>query len=326
MNVATAITLKIPSPLVLTFRGPPRPGLVPQSGDPEHPYRWVRPDRVGGVARPAASPINPPSAPVYIDIGAGLEEPKIKSGELRDLTRVIPNLTDPEAFFDKAFSLGPGFTTKLERMELIEAGDPTKDKSSAFLDMSLYDDSERFGSGAFVGRLKRNYHLEPDGTVTAEHELFDLEPAYQEKGLGSLMTDNTEAAYKEAGISRIKLHANLSIGGYVWARQGYDFVNESERQGVIEMLQINLEGYAGSGDIKGVDEDNFQDLSNELEKLDHPWEIAAWNPFNAEPGQHLGKLLLLGSDWQGVKSLDPNDTGYQVGEAYKRAKKGGARK
>ncbi len=28
----------------LTKAGPPRPGLVPQSGDPEHPKRWVRPE------------------------------------------------------------------------------------------------------------------------------------------------------------------------------------------------------------------------------------------------------------------------------------------
>lgn len=44
MNAAAIATLKIPSPTVLTFRGPPRPGLIPQSGDPEHPYRWIRPE------------------------------------------------------------------------------------------------------------------------------------------------------------------------------------------------------------------------------------------------------------------------------------------
>ena len=30
--------------------GPPRPGLVPQSGDPEHPGRWVRPEDAGTPA------------------------------------------------------------------------------------------------------------------------------------------------------------------------------------------------------------------------------------------------------------------------------------
>ncbi len=30
-------------PNTMRKNGPPRPGLVPQSGDPQHPYRWVRP-------------------------------------------------------------------------------------------------------------------------------------------------------------------------------------------------------------------------------------------------------------------------------------------
>lgn len=53
--------------------GPPRPGLVPQSGDAAHPRHWVRPDhagggaapppkRPGGTAMPSAPPKKPPKA------------------------------------------------------------------------------------------------------------------------------------------------------------------------------------------------------------------------------------------------------------------------
>ena len=41
------------------LRKQPRSGLVPESGDPEHPYRWVRPEQAQGGAQgqaPAASP------------------------------------------------------------------------------------------------------------------------------------------------------------------------------------------------------------------------------------------------------------------------------
>ncbi len=38
----------------LTAKGPPRPGLVPQSGNPEHPGRWVRPSE-GGSSKPVSS-------------------------------------------------------------------------------------------------------------------------------------------------------------------------------------------------------------------------------------------------------------------------------
>ncbi len=33
--------------------GPPRPGLVPKSGDPQHPERWIRPANAGDSATPA---------------------------------------------------------------------------------------------------------------------------------------------------------------------------------------------------------------------------------------------------------------------------------
>jgi len=34
----------------LAKQGPPRPGLVPKSGDPEHPVRWIRPTGVQGAS------------------------------------------------------------------------------------------------------------------------------------------------------------------------------------------------------------------------------------------------------------------------------------
>lgn len=37
--------------------GPPHPGLVPQSGDPEHPVRWVRPEGADVEQKPAASKV-----------------------------------------------------------------------------------------------------------------------------------------------------------------------------------------------------------------------------------------------------------------------------
>ena len=39
-------------PPILGKAGPPRPGLVPQSGDPQHPYRWIRPPKVSAHKLP----------------------------------------------------------------------------------------------------------------------------------------------------------------------------------------------------------------------------------------------------------------------------------
>lgn len=40
--------------LLLQKAGPPRPGLVPQSGDPQHPGRWVRPEGADAEQKPTA--------------------------------------------------------------------------------------------------------------------------------------------------------------------------------------------------------------------------------------------------------------------------------
>ncbi len=88
----------------LTKAGPPRPGLVPQSGDPEHPGRWVRPEDGVEGADAIEKPVLTPKVKGWAD--NWLQQEQQVGGEIgnygwesafRDLTHDIKSLRQGEA-------------------------------------------------------------------------------------------------------------------------------------------------------------------------------------------------------------------------------------
>ena len=61
-------------------------------------------------------------------------------------------------------------------------------------------------------------------------------------------------------------------------------------------------------------------MDDKIPKLTHSWDFALFNPSNAPYGDHLGKKLMIGSSWSGIKDLNEESLSYKVGEAYRKAK------
>ena len=213
---------------------------------------------------------------------------------------------DVQGFASRAFGSNiPGLVAVITEVSPMTAAE------GVFVRVDLEDADHRS-----IGMLQRSiYH---DGSeLVVHHDLFELSPSAQGRGIAKDLLDHAETEYLKQGVARIELNANLKVGGYAWARQGFDVRSDSELREVKNALKPALERLAAS---RGLDRGQTLDLWDELVDLDHMWELAEWNPLHDTPGAHLGKQILLGSSWPAVKMLDPQNEGYQVGLAYRRAR------
>lgn len=79
--------------------------------------------------------------------------------------------------------------------------------------------------GNNVGTIERKIH-HSDRTVYNEY--FQILPTYQGGGFAAGITQDLEAWYASNGVDQIKVHANIDVGGYTWARLGFELdTNES---------------------------------------------------------------------------------------------------
>lgn len=160
-----------------------------------------------------------------------------------------------------------------------------------------------------AGYFTRNIDL-VDKSIENVH--FELNPAYQNKGIGMDMYRTSEQASADAGFNDIKLYADMSVGGYAWARMGYDFdrhkykggdavINNSDYENVMRVLKDKWYDRYGS------------DIPKKYTSMKHSWDIAM---IRGPDDHHIGKDTMRYCGWYGVKSLNPKSKGYKVGQLY----------
>ena len=179
------------------------------------------------------------------------------------------------------------------------------------------------------GVITRKFWKDRNGYLHVEHELFQLAKHSQQMGVSADVMEHAEKIYEKLGVKSISLTANLSVGGYSWARQGYDFVEETNdisaiRKHFILYLTTYTDPKNKKEFPKGVALAEGIDLDSAIEQVKgfkHSWEFANFNPNGREQGKHLGKDLMLGTKWKGKKSLDKQSFGYKLGKAYFAAKR-----
>lgn len=156
-----------------------------------------------------------------------------------------------------------------------------------------------FAGDQEVGRFSRR--LDAQGVF---HDHLTLNREYEGKGFGTFFYKQSEAVYLKLGVPKVHLVANLEVGGYAWARMGFDFGGEFSRHDVYERV-IDLWR-------KRYPRHAFPTVMPEK-----PWQIAT---LQGPDGYPIGKAALLGSNWYGIKRLNPNAEGFRVGLAYYREK------
>ncbi|BCJ68638.1 glycosyltransferase [Polymorphospora rubra] len=93
-----------------------------------------------------------------------------------------------------------------------------------------------------VGRVVRAFHRDHDGSLYVEHVSLKLSESAQGRGFAGELNRHLENWYHYSGVDRIEIHAASTVGGYAWARAGYDWAPNTEHRAdaVLDRLRSEL--------------------------------------------------------------------------------------
>lgn len=182
-----------------------------------------------------------------------------------------------------------------------------------------------------VGRVTRMLNRDDDGTLWAYHAFLRLREDMRGQGFSKAFNRHLVDWYRESGVDRIELNANIDIGGYTWAASGYHFADEESAGHILNLLRTRADEYERLANQlrQLVNTGARPDLARQVISLDDQvaaardiLDAAESTTFGAldfptayEVSQcgrwagagtedvWLGKAAMLGSSWDGVKPL-----------------------
>jgi GNAT superfamily N-acetyltransferase len=169
--------------------------------------------------------------------------------------------------------------------------------------------------GAKVGKFERLVNME-EGRLTNEY--LKLKPHVQGQGFAEAFYRHTEESVAAQGITEVAIHANLDVGGYAWAKRGFDWdAEERDPDEIAAMLRMRLSaidwGEASPEQIAAREEmDRRLRVADTWDDVPSPAEMAAWGQEHQWTGHTRhgveipmwpGKAMMLDSAWHGVKPV-----------------------
>jgi hypothetical protein len=254
--------------------------------------RWIKSG--AGASPPAAAPAPPRVARKPAGrTGANSWLDAIRRGESTDdAKRQIGEMfeyTDPQT----------GYRSEVTQVN----ANGSAERPSYFAIISIKDPT-----GLEVGRATRSvWPIKTDPSKSGvQHGSFLLSRRVQGGGFSKRWLAQMEDRYREAGIDRITLFTD-DVGGYAWAKAGFDFENRDGAKHVASLLGRKLRSKEGKRDLPQRVITDGEELirraqSTDPEERPTPMEFAmlGWTP-GAQTW--VGKESMLGSGWGGVKRL-----------------------
>jgi hypothetical protein len=179
-----------------------------------------------------------------------------------------------------------------------------------------------YKNGTHIGDATRDYNTAYQDDRTGErvshvhHSLYQITD--QGGGISSAFLKASKEFYRQLGIDRITVQAALSVGGYAWARGGFDF----EGRNAMAHAVTSWNSRKPTGPVRGQTQAEFDALMAEWDAL-----VARATPENYLLGLHplprdfanvgrpsgrttkemkwFGKNILKGSGWHGEFLLNP---------------------
>ncbi|MFI5777132.1 hypothetical protein [Nocardia sp. NPDC051570] len=82
-------------------------------------------------------------------------------------------------------------------------------------------------NGVQVGHATRTYYN--DGVrILADHTYFRLQEHVRGQGCAADLNKAMFEWYRQSGVDQVVLRANIDVGSYAWARQGFEFANQQQ--------------------------------------------------------------------------------------------------
>lgn len=171
-------------------------------------------------------------------------------------------------------------------------------------------------NGNAVGRFTRNISGD-----TVEHAHFKIDSTDQGGGFTSRWFEQVKQQYRDNGFRYITVSANLDVGGYAWAKIGFDFDSRSDASDLLWKAKNTARVKQTIGELSDETVAEIQALRDRFDAGEWvtPLEISrlGWRnrdadqfdgyPRTAGNGDQiemwLGKFIMLGSSWSGKLTL-----------------------
>jgi len=169
-----------------------------------------------------------------------------------------------------------------------------------------------------IGKFTRT--ISPSRPHRIYHAYFKM---YDNQGGGfaTRWLDQVKQQYRDQGFTEIGVSANLDVGGYAWAKMGFDFASRDSARLTLIGMMSEITGAHRAGRIDDRTLQEAQELQRRFDAGEHitPLEIAmvGWRSRaefvdledapedpNGDPIEMWwGKRFLLGRSWSGVMQL-----------------------
>ncbi|WP_065755211.1 hypothetical protein [Bradyrhizobium paxllaeri] len=165
-----------------------------------------------------------------------------------------------------------------------------------------------YENGQRIGEYQRNIDWK---TKTAESSYFQLNRSATGKDTGKKVLAGNIEKYRQMGIEKVKVHANIDVGGYAWAKYGYVPTLSSWGSLSSEIARkLDRESGGGPGGGSTYTPESWEEISDsDQEEIKEKWmdatredfinsEIDSWR----ESGQALDEAKYsLASNFEGTE-------------------------
>jgi GNAT superfamily N-acetyltransferase len=164
--------------------------------------------------------------------------------------------------------------------------------------------------GAEIGRVERSFGRE-NGFLVADHDLLELDRQAQGQGFSTAFYDELEDYYRRSDVDLIRIHAALGVGGYAWARRGFDW-DPHRIAASFDNLRTRINALLGHAGVSDGDKNILRSIRDRLDVNDVAagWPAPRDLALLAGDSPDLGRKLLIGSNWYGVYPLTEKGGGY----------------
>lgn len=271
-------------------------------------------ERLGRGKPPTPPPLPPVSVPSYP--GWGARESRLVEAASRT----------PETKGQAGKMLASGTLTREDAKGLLKRGlDFTDEKSGLRVEISEASVSHRIflsseyqvaewnfsvknPEGAIVGKGNRYLLQDANGGLSVEHDFFKLDRGVRGTGFASRWSKHAEDWYASQGLGKVTLSANIDVGGYAWARQGFDWAQPSSiLQPLDRILRATPEGSPLRDKMVKLQQEMVGRVYTpgvSIEAFPTPYELSQIG-YTEGATMWPGKEGMLGSSWKGVKHLVP---------------------
>lgn len=224
---------------------------------------------------------------------------------LGDLLAGLGSDAEVRAVFEGNFG---GMTTRVER---VSRGRPGERRLAVA--GTVYD-----SNGREVGQFQRSYNYNTDGQLVAHHDLLAITSQVQGSGFSNAFNGHLIRWYRQSGAKQVRVHADIDVGGYAWARLGYDFADRRSADHILGLLDEELSRLERQHRRATRGGDVADEIRQARELLlragdrqfgepgfPTPYEISQLGRWDGagRMDRWIGKRILLGSDWYGVMRL-----------------------